>query len=265
MTDLRILAIVGSPRNEESYTYKALQLIEKKMNAIQPTAVEYIFLQKVALPFCNGCVSYCIKRSEETCPEYEIVGAIVEKVEKSDGLILASPVHTCNVAGLMKNFCEYLMYKRMRPSFFGTKAVVFATASGGGHRVVLDFLESQASSWGCDVVTRMGISSSQMHKPTYLDRVDASAQDVAHTFVQAISHPTQQSPKFNQLMNFKAMQTSTERAKETKNYAYWDERGWLQADYYTDVPLNPLYNATAKFIASRIRKAIRTGNVKPIR
>ena len=61
------------------------------------------------------------------------------------------------------------------------------------------------------------------------------------------------------------MQTSTQRAKQTKNYGYWKERGWLEADYYTDVQLNPIHNAIANFIASRIRKAIRTDNVKPIR
>ena len=51
----------------------------------------------------------------------------------------------------MKNFVEYFMYKRNRPSFFGKKAVVFATAAGGGHKVVLDFLEGTAEGWGCDV------------------------------------------------------------------------------------------------------------------
>ncbi len=53
---LNIYVIIGSPRNEESYTYKGLRILEQKMNAIEPTKFEYLFLQKLALPFCDGCL-----------------------------------------------------------------------------------------------------------------------------------------------------------------------------------------------------------------
>ena len=59
MEELRILALIGSPRNEESWTYKNVRLVEQKMNEIVPTAVEYVFQQKVALPFCDGCL-HCV-------------------------------------------------------------------------------------------------------------------------------------------------------------------------------------------------------------
>ena len=40
MQPLKILAFIGSPRSEESYTYKCIRMIEEKMNNIQPTEVE---------------------------------------------------------------------------------------------------------------------------------------------------------------------------------------------------------------------------------
>jgi multimeric flavodoxin WrbA len=264
MQPLKILALIGSPRNEESWTYKNIRLVEDKMNAIQPTTVEYIFQQKVALPFCDGCL-HCVSVGEHDCPSFGKVGPIAQKMDEADGLILGAPVHTFNVTGLMKNFVEYFMYKRNRPSFFGKKAVVFATASGGGHKVVLDFLEGTAQAWGCDVVSRLGVSSSQMQKPAYIEMLNECAEDVAQKFVASIQAGGLGSPNFNQLMNFRAMQNMTRNQPKSKNYAYWEERDWLEAEFYTDAPVPVLARIAAGYIATRMRKSIRKGNVKPIR
>jgi multimeric flavodoxin WrbA len=261
---LKILAMIGSPRNEESYTYKVIQMIIERMNTIQPVEVEYVFLQKVGVPMCDGCLE-CVRVGEQACPEFTTIGPIAAKMDQSDGLILGSPVHTFYVTGLMKNFVEYFMYKRNRPSFFGKKAVLTATASGGGHNNVLDFLENTASAWGCDVVTRLGISSSQMQKPAYLERVDECIDDVARKFIEAIGEGELGSPKFAQLMNFRAMQNMTRNQKESINYRFWEERNWLDAEYYTDVSVNPFARLMAGYIARKMRKSIRKGNAKPFR
>jgi multimeric flavodoxin WrbA len=264
MQPLKILAFIGSPRNEDSYTYKCIRMIEDRMAAIQPTDVEYVFLQKVGLPFCDGCL-HCVSIGEHACPEFAKVGPIAEKMDQADGLILGAPVHTFHVTGLMKNFCEFFMYKRNRPSFFGKKAVVTATASGGGHKNVLDFLEGTASAWGCDVVTRMGISSSQMQKHAYQERVAAVVEEVAQTFVREIGKGELGSPKFSALMNFRAMQNMTSNQQDSVNFRYWEQRDWLDAEYYTKVKINPVARAAAGYIARKMRKSTRKGNLKPIR
>ena len=41
---LNILVFIGSPRNEESWTYKSIRIIEAKMQAIQPVEFEYVFV-----------------------------------------------------------------------------------------------------------------------------------------------------------------------------------------------------------------------------
>lgn len=264
MRTIKILALIGSPRNEESFTYKNIRLIEEKMNALHPTEVEYVFIQKVGVPFCDGCLS-CVNVGEHACPEYARIGPIAAKMDAVDGLILGAPVHTFNVTGLMKNFVEYFMYKRNRPSFFGKKAVVTTTASGGGHQIVLDFLENTATAWGCDIVTRMGISSAQMHKEPYRKKVDAIAQEVAELFVAEISKGELGSPKFRHLMNFRAMQNMTRNQKDSVNYRYWEERDWLDARFYTDVPINPFARMMAGYISRKMRRAMRKGNIEPHR
>lgn len=261
---LQILAFVGSPRNEESWTWKIMQRIEAQMQAIRPTEFEYVFLKRLNVPYCDGCLS-CINVSESSCPEFGTIGPIADKMNAADGLVLGAPVHTFAVTGLMKNFVEYFMYKRNRPSFFGKKAVVTATASGGGHQQVLDFLEGTASAWGCDVVSRLGISSSQMRKPQYVEKVDACVREVASSFVGEIEAGALGSPKFSALMNFRAMQNMTRSQRNSVNYRYWEERGWLDKEYYTDVPINPLARMMAGYIARKMRRGIRKGNAKPYR
>ena len=157
------------------------------------------------------------------------------------------------------------MYKRNRPSFFGKKAIVTATASGGGHTVVLDFLEQTANAWGCDVVSRMGISSSQMLKPAYLAKVDAVTSNVARTFIEEINKGELGSPKFRHLMNFRAMQNMARNQKNSVNNRYWQERDWFEAEYYTKVKINPFARMMAGYIARKMRGGIRKGNQKPFR
>ena len=261
---LNILVFIGSPRNEESWTYKSIRIIEEKMQAIQPVEFEYVFVQKLGVPFCDGCLK-CVNVGEQACPEYSLIGPIADKMDKADGLILGSPIHTFNITGLMKNFVEYFMYKRNRPSFFGKKAVVTATASGGGHTVVMDFLEQTANAWGCDVVSRMGISSSQMHKERYLQRAHKVAEDVAQTFVREINKGELGSPKFRHLMNFRAMQNMSSNQKGSINERYWQERGWFDAEYYTKVKINPFARFLAGYIARKMRQSTRKGNQQPYR
>jgi multimeric flavodoxin WrbA len=261
---LKILSIIGSPRNEESWTCRVIRIIEREMIAIRPVEVEYVFVQKLNVPFCDGCLK-CVNVGEHACPEFATVGPVAARMDAADGLILGAPVHTFAVTGLMKNFMEYFMYKRNRPSFFGKKAVVTATASGGGHTQVLDLLEGTATAWGADVVTRLGVSSAQMKKPRYARLVDENAADVARLFVRAIEAGELGSPKFRHLMNFRAMQNMTGNQPGSVNHAYWVEHDWLDKAYYTDVPINPFARIMAGYIARKMRRSTRKGNLKPVR
>ena len=261
---LNILVLIGSPRNEESWTYKSIRILEGKICELVSANFEYIFVEKLKLPFCDGCL-HCVTVGEHDCPEYSIIGPIAAKMDRADGLILGSPIHTFNITGLMKNFVEFFMYKRNRPSFFGKKALVTATASGGGHKVVMDFLEQTANAWGCDVVGRMGISSSQMLKPKYLKLVDEVASELAATFVAAIQQGELGSPKFRHLMNFRAMQNMTRNQPDSVNHRYWQKRNWLDAEYYTSVPISLYARLMAGCIAGKMRSSMRKGNQKPYR
>jgi hypothetical protein len=129
----------------------------------------------------------------------------------------------------------------------------------------MDFLEQTANAWGCDVVSRMGISSSQMHKENYLQRVDEVVAEVATTFVNELRKGELGSPKFRHLMNFRAMQNMTSNQKNSVNFRYWQALNWLDAEYYTKVKINPFARAMAGYIARKMRSSSRKGNQKPFR
>ena len=118
---------------------------------------------------------------------------------------------------------------------------------------------------GCDVVSRMGISSSQMHKERYLKRAHEVAEDVARTFVRELNKGELSSPKFRHLMNFRAMQNMSANQKGSINEKYWQERGWFDAEYYTKVSINPFARMLAGYIARKMRGSTRKGNQQPYR
>ena len=95
--------------------------------------------------------------------------------------------------------------------------------------------------------------------------MNAVAEDAAQTFISEINKGELGSPKFRHLMNFRAMQNMTRNQKDSVNHAYWTERGWLDKEYYTDVPINPFARLMAGYIARKMRAGIRKGNQKPYR
>ena len=88
---LDVLVFIGSSRNEESWTYKIQKLIEAKMNSIRPTIFDYVFIERVGLPFCDGCL-HCVTVGEHSCPDFAKVGPIAQRMDECDAMILASPV-----------------------------------------------------------------------------------------------------------------------------------------------------------------------------
>jgi hypothetical protein len=104
-----------------------------------------------------------------------------------------------------------------------------------------------------------------MQRDAYIEKVDSAVRDVAEKFSSAIIHADRQSPDFATLINFRTMQIMTNAQAGTKNYSYWAERDWLDANYYTDVPLNPFTRLAVGYIASRIRNAKKKGKISPVR
>ena len=97
---MKILVIVGSLR--KANTYNTLKKIEAFHKQISDCEYEYIFLKDIHFGLCKGCF-ICISKGEEHCPLRDDRDRIVQKIESSDGVILASPNYASNVSWLLFN------------------------------------------------------------------------------------------------------------------------------------------------------------------
>ena len=84
---------------------------------------------------------------------------IIEKIESSDGVILASPNHTMNVNWRMKNFIDRFSYLMHRPRYFNQRFMVLITSgSYRGIKEAMNALAPMAS--GGKVISKIGIMNS---------------------------------------------------------------------------------------------------------
>jgi multimeric flavodoxin WrbA len=100
---VKVVGIVGSARrggNTEILTKKALEVIEK-----EGIKTELISLAGKSVTPCNGCRS-CVDTGE--CPIKDDFDSIFAKMEKADGIILATPVYygaaTPQIVSLISRF-----------------------------------------------------------------------------------------------------------------------------------------------------------------
>lgn len=105
---IRITALVGS--------YRKGGVIDRAVDEILAAAEEAgaettrIFLRERQIEFCRNCRT-CTQEEGELrggCPLGDEMTAILDRIERSDALVLASPVNFGTVTAVMKRFIERL-------------------------------------------------------------------------------------------------------------------------------------------------------------
>ncbi len=106
---IRVTAIVG--------TYRKGGVIDSAVDEILASAkaagaeVEKICLVNHRVEFCTNCRT-CTQqtgRKRGPCPTVDDMGGILDRLERSDALVLASPMNFWTVTALMKRFIERLV------------------------------------------------------------------------------------------------------------------------------------------------------------
>jgi len=103
---VKILGVDGSPRPYGN-TRKALLLALEGAKR-EGVETEIIELYKLRIEPCLGCVSDDIKACRYPCPIDDDMKLVYEKVLKSDGIVIATPIYWYNVSGPLKNFIDRL-------------------------------------------------------------------------------------------------------------------------------------------------------------
>ncbi len=250
---MKILAIMGSPRKGDSY--QIIKIFEEKMNALEKVEFKYLFLKEIDLEYCRGCC-VCMAKGEDFCPAKDITLNIRQEMLNSDGVFFVSPVYAHQVTALMKNFIDHFSYIFHRPCFFDKVAIIISTTGGSGLKEVLDYLEMTAHGWGFNVTGKLGVKAPAFrYAPKYNAKVIKEIDTLSKILLKAIKTRKRPSPTLNDLIFFRAMKCKIINIKKYYpcDYEYWEQRGWLNKDYYFDTSINPFKNLYAKFIEDRIK------------
>jgi multimeric flavodoxin WrbA len=108
-TRVRITAIVGSYRKGGVID----QAVDEMLAAAREEGAETtkIYLAEIRIEFCTNC-RLCAQQdgaSRGVCPIADQMGDVLDLVEASDSIILASPTNFATVTALMKRFIERLV------------------------------------------------------------------------------------------------------------------------------------------------------------
>jgi NAD(P)H-dependent FMN reductase len=251
---MKILAILGSPRNGDSA--RIIRRLEEKLKELGGVEFETIHLKDLQIQPCRGCF-LCTARGETHCPLQDDCPAVLEKMLEADGVIFASPVHALSVSSLMKAFKDRLAYNAYRPRFFGKYALAVATSAGTGLDGALGYL-STFSLWGFEVVEKLGFICYPGLQPTPAleKQMEMRLDKAARKFHQAIRERKPRSPSLAQVLQFHVLKCNTRVAGgfwEADREFYRDRR-----DYFYETRISPLHRLAAglfeKFYMGYMRK-----------
>jgi multimeric flavodoxin WrbA len=255
---MKILAIIGSPRKEN--TFSLVKRFEKRLIQTNDVDFEYLFLKDYNIGICKGCLN-CVRLGEDSCPKSETISKIVSKMNKCDGIIFASPVYIDNVTGLMKNFIDHLVYIVHRPQFLDKYALILATTKGSGLNEVLEYLKKTALKLGFSVVGKFGIRT-----PTFdSEEKEQEIKELCKDFFHSIKTKRWIKPSFWLLLYFKTMRFLVGdllRDDFKLDYKYWQNKGWLESTYFKDGKVGWFKNIVSKIILFFVKRNIKRNKRK---
>lgn len=218
---------------------------------------EYIRLKDADLQPCRGCL-VCFTRGEDKCPIRDDALSIRDRMMAADAVIFASPVYGMNVTGLMKTFVDRSSYFFHRPRFFGKKAFFLTTTGFLGHKEVLKYMEMFAGIWGFEPAGRAAIMTAVKDPVILKEENDAILEKAAKKFSSALKSNRRRRPGLMNVIIFHGQKAAMSQVMDESpyDYNYWKEKGWLSpgTNYFTDVPVNPLYVFIGKIAGRMVRK-----------
>jgi multimeric flavodoxin WrbA len=241
----KVTAFVGSARKK--HTYDATELFLQKLKSVGDVECEIVRLSDYNLETCKGC-RVCFDQGEEYCQFKDDRDNLIEKIMNSDGVIFASPNYSFQVSALMKIFLDRLGFVFHRPRFFG-KAFTSIVAQGiyGGSKIV-NYFNFIGNALGFNVVKGCCIRSLEPITGKGRKKIDKAITKLSKRFYAKLLKKKYPVPSLLKLMVFRAGRTSMKLMldESCKDYRYYQEKGWFDADYFYPVKLSPVKKLSGK-------------------
>ena len=259
---MKIAVLMGSPRKKDSY--RICKILEECFPSSTNAQFEYLFLEKFYIEDCKGC-GQCFQKGEKYCPCRDDLALLKERLVHADGIIIASPVYACQITGSLKKVVDRLSYLFHRQELVGKPVVTVVTTEGGGQRPTGKYLKMTACGWGCRlfgeicIISPMFFECNRQEKvgrfhPQYYASSLKHIGNVAEKFEKAISSPLTAAPSFYELYMFQCLRSKTFVSKA--DFAFWEERGWQNSDYFYKIRLNPIKKLWVKALRLCVNTAV---------
>jgi multimeric flavodoxin WrbA len=256
---LKILVLLGSAR--KGNTYKLFKLVQEKMQSYGAVEFEEIFLNDLKLDFCCSCHS-CFLNGEKTCPHNDIIAKLEEKLLQADAFIMTSPIYSLHLSAVVKNVLDHLAYVFHRPRFYDKKALIITSTVGAAEKDVIKFLKTVFKFWGVNRTYGLGVKLFAL-EIKITKSLGKKVEQVSRKFYDDIQSQRLHTPSLKDLFKFNMWKVvnSLGEKEATFDYQYWKNKGWLEADYFAKVPLNPFKKSFGRLIY-RMLKLLMSGLTK---
>jgi multimeric flavodoxin WrbA len=242
-----VTAFVGSAR-KHGVTYRATRRFLDDLQSLGEVRSELVFLSDHDIGLCRGCKA-CFIRGEELCPLHDDRDLLIEKMARSDGVVLASPVYSFQVSAHVKALLDRLGFALHRPRFHGKAYTSIVVEGLYGGRDVVKYLDFVGGGLGFNVVRGSRIvcrKNPDTAQEPMLDaerrKMDEALARQARRFHEQLLSPPFPEPTMLQLFGFRMARTSMrlELAEDRRDHAYYRDHGWFDSDYYYPTKLCPL-------------------------
>ncbi len=144
---MRVLTIMGTPHKGNTRAIADLFLNEFES---ENNEFDEIVLPNDFQEICQGCAN-CILKGEEKCPHFKSVHPAIEKIEKADLIIIATPVFVMSCSSGLKALLDHLAHMwlvhRPKESMFGKTGLTITTAGGAGVKDTVKLLKNNMFYW----------------------------------------------------------------------------------------------------------------------
>ncbi len=245
-----VTAFVGSAR-KHGVTHRATRRFLDLLESYGDVQSELVFLDEHDIGLCRGCKA-CFIRGEEFCPLHDDRDLLIEKMTKSDGVVLASPVYSFQVSAHMKAFLDRLGFALHRPRFHGRVCTSIVVEGIYGGKEVVKYLDFVGMALGFNVakgsriVCRKNPDTAQQPLMDEERRaMDEALARQSRRFHDLLMSPSFPEPTLIQLFGFRTARTSfrLELAEDKPDHVYWRDHGWFDSGYYYPTRLGPLKRA----------------------
>lgn len=228
---MRILTVLGTTHNGNTKAIVDLFLNEFKDNKNE---FNEIVLPKEMPEFCYGCAN-CILKGEETCPHYNLVSPLIEKIEKADLIIIATPVFVMSCSSGLKSLLDHLAYMwlvhRPNETMFNKVGLIITTAGGSGVKDTVKLIKNNMFYWGIPKIYNYSVTTMKMGgnyaEYKHKDKIKIQVNNKAKKIKKSLNH---RKVGLKTRIFFKIFGMTQKDGWNKKDSDYWKNKGWLNGN-----------------------------------